>query len=142
MSGLEDTPTLRELKKISKILTLANASTIEGELSKIAKTDSRKKMWVLIDGKRMPPDIAKMIGVTSRAVTYFLDDAAAAEFIQYSPYEPPRRILDYVPPSWIDLVAKERGEEEETAKDKSQTTKADTATMPKQEKGDGNEPRK
>jgi hypothetical protein len=141
MSGLskEDTPTLRELKKISKILTLANAPIIEGELSKIAKTDSRKRMWVLIDGKRMPQDIAKMIGVTRRAVTYFLDDAAAAEFIEYNPYEPPRRILDYVPPSWIDLVAKERGEEEEVAKDKPQTMKADSAMMPKQKKGDGNE---
>jgi len=139
MSGLEDTPTLHELRKISKILTLANASIIEGELSKIAKTDSRKKMWVLIDGKRMPQDIAKMIGVTRRAVTYFLDDAAAAEFIKYNPYEPPRRLLDYVPPSWIDLVTKERGEEEEVAKDKPQTMEADSAIMPKHEKGDGNE---
>ena len=139
MSGLEDTPTLRELKKISKILTLANASIIEGELSKIAKTDSRKKMWVLIDGKRMPQDVADAIGVTRRAVTYFLDDAAAAEFIEYNPYEPPRKILDYVPPSWIDLVAKERGEEGEVAKDKPQTMKADSEIMPKQEKGDRNE---
>jgi len=139
MSGLEDTPTLRELRKISKILTLANASIIEGELSKIAKTDSRKKMWVLIDGKRMPQDIAKMIGVTRRAVTYFLDDAAAAEFIEYDPYEPPRRILDYVPPSWINLVAKERGEEEEVAKGNPQTTNVSSTTISKQEKGDGNE---
>jgi hypothetical protein len=139
MSELGDTTTLRELKKISKILTLANASIIENELSKIANTDSRKKMWVLIDGKRMPQDIADMVGVTRRAVTYFLDDAATADFIEYNPYEPPRRIF-YVPPSWIDLIAKERGEEE-AAKDKPQTMKADSAIAPKQEKGDGNEPR-
>ena len=148
----EDTLTLRELRKISKILILANASVIEKELSEIAKTDSRKKMWVLIDGKRMPQDVADVIGVTRRAVTYFLDDAAVAEFIEYNPYAPPRKILDYVPPSWIELVAKERGEEEALkdkklseveaadAKDKTsekdpdpQTMKVDSTITSKQE---------
>ena len=37
---------LRELKKISKILLLANATIIETELSKIAMTNDRKRIWV------------------------------------------------------------------------------------------------
>jgi hypothetical protein len=44
---------------------------------------------------------------------------AAAGFIKYSPREPPQRILDYVPPSWIDLITKER-ESEEKVENKSE----------------------
>jgi len=146
----ENTLTLRELRKISKILILANASTIEKELLKIANTDARKKMWVLIDGKRVPKDIAKEAGVTQMAVSYFLDAASAAELVEYAKREPPRRILDYVPPSWIDLVIKERGEEEhealKEAKDKTsekepapQAIETDSTIAPRREKGDKNE---
>lgn len=109
---VEPDKTLRELKKISKILILANASTIEKELSKIATSDARKKMWVLIDGKRMAKDIASEIGVTQMAVSYFLSAASAAELIEYAPREPPRKIVDYVPPSWIELVKLPTVEEE------------------------------
>jgi hypothetical protein len=96
--------TLRELKKISKILILANANIIEKELSKLANSDTRKKMWVLIDGKRMPADIAKEAGVTAMAVSYFLNAGVATELVEYRRGEPPWRALDYVPPEWIELV--------------------------------------
>jgi hypothetical protein len=96
--------TLRELRKISRILILTNAVAVEKELSKIATTNERKKMWVLMDGKRMPKDLAKEIGVTAMAVSNFLAAGVAAELIEYNRGEPPRRMLDYVPPSWIELV--------------------------------------
>jgi hypothetical protein len=54
----KDLLTLHELKKISKILLLAFAPAIEKELSKVITSKARKKMWILIDGKRMPKDIA------------------------------------------------------------------------------------
>lgn len=95
---------LRELRKISKILILTNAREVEKELSKIASTNDRKKMWVLIDGLRMPADIAKDVGVTAMAVSYFLNAGVAAEIIEYTRGEPPRRILDYVPATWIELM--------------------------------------
>lgn len=123
----EERLTLRELRKISKILVLANAPIIEKELSKIANSDARKKMWVLIDGKRMPKDLAKEAGVTQMAVSYFLNAAAAAEFIEYTQREPPRKILDYVPPTWIDLVIKEQQVSKEEEKEPNvapQTEKA------------------
>ncbi len=47
---------LGELRKISKILALANAQALENELSKYATTNERKKVWVLINGERMPDD--------------------------------------------------------------------------------------
>ena len=78
----DDGMVLRELKNISRILTLANASVIEGELSKIANSDARKRMWILIDGKRMPKDLAKEVGVTPMAVSNFLIALATAEFIE------------------------------------------------------------
>jgi len=105
--------TLRELRRISKVLILANASIIEDELSKIATSDARKKMWVLIDGERMAKDIANEIGVTKMAVSHFLTAAKASEMIEYVPREPPRKILDYVPPSWIELMKLPTVEEEE-----------------------------
>ena len=96
--------TLRELRKISKTLILANAGAVEKELSKIATTNERKKMWILIDGKRMAGDIAREAGVTAMAVSNFLNAGVVAELVEYKRGEAPRRILDYVPPSWIELV--------------------------------------
>jgi hypothetical protein len=96
--------TLRELRKISRILTLANAASVEKELSKIATTTERKRMWVLMDGIRMPKDLAEETGVTVMTVSNFLAAGVTAELIEYIRGKPPRRILDYVPPSWIDLV--------------------------------------
>jgi len=63
---------LAEPRKISRILTLANAKAIEDKLGEYATTDNRKKIWVLIDGKRMPDEIAKSIGITTRSVDRFL----------------------------------------------------------------------
>lgn len=96
--------TLRELRKISKILILINTGIIEKELSKIASTNDRKKMWVLTDGKRMPSEIAKEAGVTAMAVSYFLNAGVAADLIEYTRGEPPRRAFDYVPVTWLELV--------------------------------------
>jgi len=110
---------LRELRKISKILILTNAKEVEKELSKIASTNDRKKMWVSIDGKRMPADIAKEVGVTAMAVSYFLNAGIAAGIIDYIRGEPPRRVLDYVPATWIELMKLPVAEEvEETGQTK------------------------
>jgi hypothetical protein len=95
---------LRELRQISKILLLANSVTIEKELSKIATTNDRKKLWILMDGNRMPGDIARDAGVTAMTVSYFLNAGVAAELIEYKRGEPPKRVLDYIPPGWIELM--------------------------------------
>jgi hypothetical protein len=122
--------TLRELRKISRILILANAASVEKELSKIATTNDRKKMWVLMDGKRMPGDIAKEAGVTAMTVSYFLNAGVAAELVEYKRGEPPRRILDYVPPAWIELVKLPVSGEAEVA----QQVKLDTTIEEQKEK--------
>ena len=113
---------LTELKKISKILTMVNAETIENELAKYATTDERKKIWVLIDGKRMSKDIATSSGVTRRAVDLFLKSLEVAELIESEWGKPPKRIIDFVPASWLDLIKPDEVKPEETAqKEVSQT---------------------
>lgn len=95
---------LMELRKLSKITLLANASIIEAELTKVASTNERKKVWMLIDGNRMPKDIASSAGISAVAVSYFLSSAITAGLVEYNRGEPPRRLLDYVPPAWLQLL--------------------------------------
>jgi hypothetical protein len=104
---------LTELRKISKILILANAKAIETELSNYATTDERKKVWVLIDGKRMSKEIAQSAGIKRRAVDLFLKTLESAELIENPRGHPPKRILDYVPASWLELIKVEVPKEEE-----------------------------
>jgi|Deesub1362A_J573_1020465.scaffolds.fasta_scaffold00078_12 predicted transcriptional regulator len=101
---------LDEIRKISKMLSLVFGETLEKELSKFCNTDNRKKIWVLIDGKRMTKDIANELGVTARAVDKFLKQMANAGLVENPWGKPPRKIIEYVPPSWLELF--ERPEEE------------------------------
>jgi len=116
MSSKKD-PILTELKKISKLLTLAYGDAIERELSKIANTEKRKVMWVLIDEVRMVKEIANLVGVTEMAVSKFLKELSLAEFAENPRGKPPKRLINYVPPPWISLlekyVKKEKGEKNE-----------------------------
>jgi len=107
---------LFELRKISKILILANAEKIERELLKYATTDDRKKVWILIDGQRMTNDIAKMIGVKRRAVDTFLKFLENAELVENPRGKPPKKIINYVPPTWLELIKVEIPEEKEEQK--------------------------
>jgi hypothetical protein len=97
---------LRELKKISKVLLLANSVAVEKEIAKIANSETRKKMWVLLDGKRLQKDIANQVGVTNAAVSYFVSAGVAANLIERTDGETPSRLIDYVPPAWIELTLK------------------------------------
>jgi hypothetical protein len=101
---MSDPDVLRELRTITKLLLLANSAQIERELGKIASTEDKKRMWVLIDGNRMLNDSGRDGNVSERAVNYFLGAGVAADVIEYSRGKPPRRSLDYVPAQWIELV--------------------------------------
>lgn len=118
----QDSSILNELKKISKILLLANSTQLDKELGKIADNDARKKMWVLIDGKRMPKDIATEVGVSLATVSRFLDSASAADLVSYAAKKPPLKVLDYIPPSWLNLVFVETKEEAKQGKEAMPTT--------------------
>lgn len=104
---------LKELKKISKIMTLSNGKALETEIAKYASTNDRKKIWVLIDGKKQSDEIAKIIGVTKRAVDIFLKILEDATLVEREFNKPPTRILDYVPVDWIELLQKDSKPSEE-----------------------------
>jgi|GEM_PF-842683 len=95
---------LEELKRISKILTLAHGESLEKELSKIATSDERKKIWVLIDCVKLPKDIAKEVGVSVRSVNRFLSIGEKVGLIENPWGKPPRRLIDYVPATWVELI--------------------------------------
>ncbi len=95
---------LVELRKISKILLLSNADSVERHLSEYATTDERRRIWVMIDGTRTQEEIAKLLHLARRTVNIFVNVLTASDLVEARRGEPPKRILDYVPPSWIELV--------------------------------------
>src|SRR5271157_3527389 len=92
---------LLELKRISRLLTLVNGEALENELSKYATTNERKKAWILIDGKRTTEEIGQAAGMKLRTIQEFLKILNDASLIES---RPPKRIIDYVPASWLDLL--------------------------------------
>ncbi len=105
---------LEELKKISKILTLVNAKAVEDELSKYATTAERKKAWILIDGNNLPEEIGEKAGMKLRTIQDFLKILVDATLIENFRGKPPRRLLEYIPASWLESIKPE----EEKTKDK------------------------
>lgn len=116
-----DEDILKELKKISKIITLSSGPALEKELTKYATTNERKIIWILIDGKNSVEDIAKIICKTKSAVDIFLKILERVELIEGRKYGvPPTRNLDYVPSDWIQLIPKQ-SEEPQSEKENKQT---------------------
>ena len=118
---------LNELKKISKIITISNAPTIEKELSNYATSEDRKKIWVLIDGNRQADDIVKISGLTQAPVYKFLKILEDSGLIERQRGKPPKRLLDYVPADWVELVqtdfksSENEQQQPETSSDANQT---------------------
>lgn len=101
---------LLELKILNKIMVMSNGDKLEFELAKHATTDERKMMWALIDGSQTAEEIAKIINKTKRAVDIFLDVLENAELIAKRRYGvPPKRMIDYAPPSWRELLRSKSG---------------------------------
>lgn len=102
-----DQAMLKELRKMNRLITLANGEKIEQELGKFATSDERRMIWVLIDGRRQSPEIAQIIKKTKSAVDKFLQTLESAGLVEERVYgKPPVRAIEYVPASWVDLVSK------------------------------------
>ena len=99
---------LKELQKISKILTLAHLDSLEKAISKYATTDKRKKIWVLIDGINMATDMIDKTKIKRRTVYEFLEVLEKAKLIENPRGKPPKRLIDIVPASWIELLKEKK----------------------------------
>jgi len=116
-----DSKQLEELQKITKILTHAYSELLEIEISKYASTDRRKMIWVLIDGINMPNDITNKVRTAKvglRTVYDFLEVLEKAKLIENPEGKPPRRLIELVPASWIDLLEGKTEEKKKTKKPK------------------------
>ena len=100
---------LKELKKITRILTTINAETLEKVIAKYASTDERKKIWVLIDGTKLPKDMVAIVGnIKKRAIELFLDELERAQLITNPKRKPAEKLVDYVPPQWVELLERNK----------------------------------
>jgi hypothetical protein len=100
---------LKELKKITRILTTINAEALEKVIAKYASTDERKKIWVLIDGTKLPRDMVAIIGnIKKRAIELFLDELERGQLITNPNRKPAEKLVDYVPPDWVELLERNK----------------------------------
>lgn len=114
---------MKELKKISKLITLSNGNALKAEIEKYATTDDRKRIGVLINGTRQSDEVAKIISTTRRTVDTFLKILEDASLVERQFNKPPTRIIDFVPVEWIEL-AQESVKQPET----EQQSKSDAPT--------------
>jgi hypothetical protein len=108
---------LNELKKISRLLILANGEAIEKELSNYATTDERKKLWIFIDGEKQPNELSDCSGVKIAAVYNFLKALTSASLIENLHGKPPKKVIEYVPASWLELIKPAEKKQKEENKD-------------------------
>ncbi|MHA1971605.1 MAG: hypothetical protein ACTSW1_01360 [Candidatus Hodarchaeales archaeon] len=92
------------LKGIQRTLSIANAERIDAYLNEVITTENRRKMWIMLDGERMPNQIAEESGVSSMAVSLFLKTVLEANLVIYDKGSPPKRLIDHIPADWLNLT--------------------------------------
>lgn len=98
---------LQELQNITRILSLVYSESLEKELVKYASTDKRKMIWVLIDDINMAKDMVNIIGkdrIKEGAIQKFLNQLEKASLIENPKRKPPKKLLNFIPASWIKLL--------------------------------------
>lgn len=91
---------LKELQEIKQVLLIQSRDAVRKEIETFATTAERKEMWKLCDGTKPTDDIAKLVGVSSRAVSYFVEEATNRQLMVLEKRGFPKRKFDYVPVEW------------------------------------------
>jgi hypothetical protein len=103
----EEAKLLREinenLKVLRKLKEIELRGPVKNELSAFASSRERRKMWIFSDGKASTTEIAKRVGVSQRAVQYYVQDGLKAGFLRLDRRGFPSRTIDWVPPEWESL---------------------------------------
>ena len=92
------------LSIIRRLTELQLRGAIKEELDKVASTPERKKIWALCDGTVSTSEIARKVGVSSRAVQYFVQEAEEAELVKVDKRGYPYRNVDWIPPEWEEVL--------------------------------------
>ena len=108
-----------DLKNISKLLTFAHSEKIKAELEEIATNDERKMIWVLIDGTKVNKIIVERVNIMKRSVRRNIKVFEEAGLVLNPRGKPASRLLNNIPPYWIELLPpeKELNEEGEKSED-------------------------
>jgi hypothetical protein len=100
---------LREINENVKILRKLTEIQLRGpikdELSKLVSSNERKKMWIFSDGTASTVEIAKRVGVSPRAIQYYVQDGLKAGFLRVDKRGYPSRTIDWIPPEWERTLA-------------------------------------
>jgi len=102
------------LKAIRKLTELQLRGPIKSELTKFASSTERRKIWMLCDGTLSTVEISRKVGVSTRAVQYFVQDGLKAGFLRLDRRGYPSRNIDWIPPEWERLTAEKPEEESGT----------------------------
>lgn len=92
------------LKVIRKLTEIQLRGPIKDELTKFASSTERRKLWILCDGTMTTIEMSKKIGVSPRAVQYFVQDGLKAGFLRVDRRGYPSRTIDWTPPEWERLA--------------------------------------
>lgn len=122
MTGENEAQLLREinenLKALRKLKELELRGPITNELAAFASSSERKKMWIYADGAANTIEIARKVGVSPRAVQYFVQEGLKAGFLRVDRRGYPSRMIDLIPPEWEKTLGAES--ETETRQESSE----------------------
>ena len=90
-----------QLRAINRTLGIAYAEKLDAYLNEVIRTPVRRKMWIALNGTRLPNEIATEVDVSPAAVTYFLKTITNARIVEYIQGQPPRKIIDHIPFEWL-----------------------------------------
>jgi hypothetical protein len=88
------------LKVIRKLTELQLRGPVKDELDKFASSIERRRLWGLCDGTMSTIEMSKKIGISPRAVQYFVQDGLKAGFLRVDRRGYPSRTIDWTPPEW------------------------------------------
>lgn len=91
------------LESIRRVLEIQARPAILEEISKLASTPERRKIWILSDGSLKTEDIAARSGAKLRTVQAFVQECARAGLVISSKRGYPGRAMDLVPEGWEEL---------------------------------------
>jgi len=102
------------LKVVRKLTEIQLRGPIKDELAEFASSKERRKMWMLCDGALSTIEISKQVGVSPRAVQYFVQDGLKAGFVRVDRRGYPSRTIDWIPPEWEKIPGERPKEESKT----------------------------
>ncbi len=103
-----DEKILEELHAIKTILIITNNEKIDVIFNEVVNTVNRRKMWAMIDGVKMPKDIADSVGISAMAVSDFLKRVSEVGFVKYELGKPPKKSITYTPAAWLEDTKEEK----------------------------------